>query len=59
MTRGPQELNPGARFAYMFNKEAMLAPKKLAIMTRKSKMKSVLEFLMPSRVSKAEWNGQK
>lgn len=59
LTRGPQELNPGARVAYMFNKEAMPAPKKLTIMTRKSKMKSVLEFLMPSRASKAEWSGQK
>lgn len=37
----------------------MPAPKKLTIMTRKSEMESVLEFLMPSRVSKAEWNDQK
>lgn len=59
MTRRPQELNPGARLAYVFNKEAVPALKKLTIMTRKSKLRSVLDFLMPLRVSKAEWNGQK
>lgn len=59
LTKGPQEQSPDARYVLMFNKEAMPALKKLTIMTRKSKMKSMLEFLMPSRVSQAELNGQK